>query len=260
MPDFEGNCAVKECHGRRDVSGTGTGAAGGCYELCSFPTPPLLEEEGISLCPPRDDLMSSEEEGSRDWRPQHGDHDSLPEVLPCDRESSVATSRPSAQESVGRDEALPFGDPDARRYKDTLQNVFSFNPNMVPQDVPVDNVFGGELMALCHETQKEDRHPSLSGRVRGARERLASHGGSVGRSGPLSSRGGGSCPRKCSAVGDIHVPDFTASIDQNITGSTTRRLSRRPRFYNRNSCTLPPPSWPSPRAPLRPISGSGTLC
>ena len=88
---------------------------------------------------------------------------SLPEVLPCDRESSVATSRPSAQESVGRDEALPSGDPDARRYKDTLQNVFSFNPNMVPQDVPVDNVFGGELMALCHETQKEDRHPSLSG-------------------------------------------------------------------------------------------------
>ena len=127
------------------------------------PLPPLLEEEDISLCPPRDDLMSSEEEGSRDWRPQHGDHDSLPEVLPCDRESSVATSRPSAQESVGRDEALPSGDPDARRYKDTLQNVFSFNPNMVPQDVPVDNVFGGELMALCHETQKEDRHPSLSG-------------------------------------------------------------------------------------------------
>ena len=34
---------------------------------------------------------------------------------------------------------------------------------MVPQDVPVDNVLGGELMALCHETQKEDRHPSLSG-------------------------------------------------------------------------------------------------
>ena len=48
-------------------------------------------------------------------------------------------------------------------YKDTLQNIFSFKPNMVPQDVPVDNVFGGELMALCHETQKEDRHPSLLG-------------------------------------------------------------------------------------------------
>ena len=135
----------------------------GATHSAHSPLPPLLEEEDISLCPPRDDLMSSEEEGSRDWRPQHGDHDSLPEVLPCDRESSVATSRPSAQESVGRDEALPSGDPDARRYKDTLQNVFSFNPNMVPQDVPVDNVFGGELMALCHETQKEDRHPSFSG-------------------------------------------------------------------------------------------------
>ena len=111
----------------------------GATHSAHSPLPPLLEEEDISLCPPRDDLMSSEEEGSRDWRPQHGDHDSLPEVLPCDRESSVATSRPSAQESVGRDEALPSGDPDARRYKDTLQNVFSFNPNMVPQDVPVDN-------------------------------------------------------------------------------------------------------------------------
>ena len=135
----------------------------GATHSAHSPLPPLLEEEDISLCPPRDDLMSSEEEGSRDWRPQHGDHDSLPEVLPCGRESSVATSRPSAQESVGRDEALPSGDPDARRYKDTLQSIFSFNPNMVPQNVPVDNVFGGELMALCHETQKEDRHPSLSG-------------------------------------------------------------------------------------------------
>ena len=84
----------------------------------------------------------SSEEGSRDWRPQHGEHDSLPEVLPCDRESSVATSRPAAQESVGRDEALPSGDREARIYRDTLQNVFSFNPNMDPQDVPVDNVFG----------------------------------------------------------------------------------------------------------------------
>ena len=55
---------------------------------------------------------------------------------------SVATSRPAAQESVGRDEALPSGDREARRYRDTLQNVFSFNPNMDPQDVPVDNVFG----------------------------------------------------------------------------------------------------------------------
>ena len=60
-------------------------------------------------------------------------------------------------------------------YKDTLQNIFSFKPNMVPQDVPVDNVFGGELMALCHETQGGS--PSFVARVRGARKHLASHGG-----------------------------------------------------------------------------------
>ena len=134
----------------------------------------------------------------------------VPEVLPCDRESSVATSRPAAHELVGRDEALPSGDPEARRYKDTLQNVFSFNPNMVPQDVPVDNVFGGELMALCHETQKEDRHPSLpgSGMLGSA---LRHTGGVLGGVGPHSSRGGGSCPRKCSAVEDMRVPDITAN-------------------------------------------------
>ena len=34
-----------------------------------------------------------------------------PEVLPCDRESSVATSRSAVHESVGRDEALPSGGP-----------------------------------------------------------------------------------------------------------------------------------------------------
>ena len=71
----------------------------------------------------------------------------------------------AAQESVGRDEALPSGDPEARRYRDTLQRVFSFNPTIDPQDVPVDNVFEGKLMALCQETQKEDHHPSLPGSV-----------------------------------------------------------------------------------------------
>ena len=84
------------------------------------PLPPRLEQQGISLLPSRDAYESSEDEGSRDWRPQHGDCDSLPEVLPFDRESSVAMSRPAAQESVGRDEALPSGDPEARRNLDTL--------------------------------------------------------------------------------------------------------------------------------------------
>ena len=89
------------------MSSSGAGTAGGCYALCPFSPSPRLEEQYIFLRPSRDDLLSSEEEVSRDWRPQHGDRDSLPEVLPCDRESSVTTYRPPAQESVFRDEALP---------------------------------------------------------------------------------------------------------------------------------------------------------
>ena len=40
-----------------------------------------------------------------------------------DRESSMTTSRPAPQKSVFRDNALSSGDPDARRYRDTLQRV-----------------------------------------------------------------------------------------------------------------------------------------
>ena len=33
--------------------------------------------------------------------------------------------------------------------------------SITPQPLPVDDVFGGELMALCQETQREERHPSI---------------------------------------------------------------------------------------------------
>ena len=42
----------------------------------------------------------------------------------------------------------PSGDADTHRYRDTIEAVF-------------DDVFGGELMALCQETQREERHPSI---------------------------------------------------------------------------------------------------
>ena len=80
---------------------------------------------------------------------------------------------------------------------------------MVPHDVPVDNVFGGELMALCHETQKEDRHPSLSGSgvLGSALRHMAGVLGGVAHS--LSWRW--VVPAKVLSGGDIHVPDFTAN-------------------------------------------------
>ena len=53
---------------------------------------------------------------------------------------------------------------EGRRYSDTLKAVYSFNPAIVPQVPAVDNVlWGGELLAMCHETTKEERNPPLPG-------------------------------------------------------------------------------------------------
>ena len=55
----------------------------------------------------------------------------------------------------------PPGESDSHQYSDSIKAVFSFNPSITPQPLPVDDVFGGELMALCQETQREERHPSI---------------------------------------------------------------------------------------------------
>ena len=55
----------------------------------------------------------------------------------------------------------PSGESDSHRYSDTIKAVFAYNPKITPQPLPVDDVFGGELMALCQETQREERHPSI---------------------------------------------------------------------------------------------------
>ena len=47
------------------------------------------------------------------------------------------------------------------RHRRRLPDVYSFNTAIVPQTLAVDNVFGGELMAMCHETTKEERNPPL---------------------------------------------------------------------------------------------------
>ena len=55
----------------------------------------------------------------------------------------------------------PPGESDSHRYSDSIKAVFSFNPTITPQPLPVDDVFGGELMALCQETQRKERYPSI---------------------------------------------------------------------------------------------------
>ena len=159
-PDFEGDCWAKECHGRRGVSGRGTGAAGGSYALCSFPTSPAVGRR-IFLCVRRGTISCHR----RRRVAVIGTHNTENTTVSpkCCRATVSRRWRRHSQLPRSRWAVTKLFLPGTRRYKDTLQNVFSFNPNMVPQDVPVDNVFGGELMALCHETQKEDRHPSLPG-------------------------------------------------------------------------------------------------
>ena len=139
------------------------GGTSGVTPVVPPPVSPRAEEPAISLLPEMDDPLSSEIEDSREWRPQHGDHDTPDERLPLDRASSASSSRMANQVMGLRDDPLPSGDGEGRRYSDTLKAVYSFNPAIVPQAPAVDNVFGGELMAMCQETTREERNPSLPG-------------------------------------------------------------------------------------------------
>ena len=56
----------------------------------------------------------------------------------------------------------PSGESDSHRYSDTIKAVFAFNPNITPEPLPVDDVFGRELMALYQEMPREERHPSIN--------------------------------------------------------------------------------------------------
>ena len=84
------------------------------------------------------------------------------EVVAVAREGVTTASRSTPLEAESIDSAPPpSGDADTHRYRDTIKAVFAYNPNITPQPLPVDDVFGGELMALCQETQREERHPSI---------------------------------------------------------------------------------------------------
>ena len=136
---------------------------GGAVSAAASP-PPSVFEQDISLGPAQDDSLSSEEEeGSRGWRPRHGSEETHSEVVaaPGAHEPVTAASRSTPRDAESMDCGPPPGESDSHRYSDSIKAVFSFNPSITPQPLPVDDVFGGELMALCQETQREERHPSI---------------------------------------------------------------------------------------------------
>ena len=134
---------------------------GGAVSAGASPLPSVAEQD-ISLGPAQDDFLSSdEEEGSREWRPRHGGGETPSEVVAVAREGVTTASRSTPLEAESVDCAPPSGDADTHRYRDTIKAVFAYNPNITPQPLPVDDVFGGELMALCQETQREECHPSI---------------------------------------------------------------------------------------------------
>ena len=71
------------------------------------------------------------------------------EMVAVAREGVTTASRSTPLEAESIDCGPPSGEADSHRYSDTIKAVFAYNPNITPQPLPVDDVFGGELMALC---------------------------------------------------------------------------------------------------------------
>ena len=69
----------------------------------------------------------------------------------------MTATRSTRRDAKSVDCGPPSGEADSHRYGDTIKAVFAYNPNITPQPIPVDDVFGGE----CQETQWEERHPSI---------------------------------------------------------------------------------------------------
>ena len=108
--------------------------------------PPSVFEQDISLGPAQDDSLSSEEEeGSRGWRHRHGSEETHSEVVaaPGAHEPVTAASRSTPRDAESMDCGPPPGESDSHRYSDSIEAVFSFNPSITPQPLPVDDVFGG---------------------------------------------------------------------------------------------------------------------
>ena len=118
------------------------------------------------------------------------------DVVAVAREVVTTASRYTPLEPESIDCGPPSGEADSHRYSDTIKALFAYNPNITPQPLPVDDVFGGELMALCQETQREERHPSIpsSGLLSSALRFTGGGGGGDGGGITITSRRGRACP------------------------------------------------------------------
>ena len=73
---------------------------GGSVSAAASPAPSVFERD-ISLGPAQDDSLSSEEEGSRGWRPRHGSGETHSEVVAAAgaREAVTAASRSTPRDA-----------------------------------------------------------------------------------------------------------------------------------------------------------------
>ena len=80
---------------------------GGAVSAGASPLPSVAEQD-ISLGPAQDDFLSSDEEGSREWRPRHGGGETPSEVVAVAREGVTTASRstPLEAESIDGDPPL----------------------------------------------------------------------------------------------------------------------------------------------------------
>ena len=72
--------------------------------------------------------------------------------------------------------------------------MFSFNPSITPQPLPVDDVFGGGGTDGAVPGDAAGGASSFHTQFRGALERLEVHWGRDGGGGTLTSHRGGACP------------------------------------------------------------------
>ena len=79
---------------------------GGAVSAGASPLPSVAEQD-ISLVPAQDDFLSSDEEGSREWRPRHGGGETPSEVVAVAREGVTTASRSTPLEAESIDSAPP---------------------------------------------------------------------------------------------------------------------------------------------------------
>ena len=109
---------------------------GGAMSAGASPLPSVAEQD-ISLVPAQDDFLSSDEEGSREWRPRHGGGETPSEVVAVAREGVTTASRSTPLEAESIDcDPPPLGMPTLTaigiRSRQCLPIIPTSHPNHFP--------------------------------------------------------------------------------------------------------------------------------